>query len=271
MGLLKAQYDSMDEVPEAFRELYKDTDGKALLAEVDGVFFPADKAKLEEALRKERNDHRAVRDKLKVWDGLAPEEVRAKLDEYEPLKLLAEGKNDGKLAEMVQARLNQTLAPVQRERDTFKSELERAQVRISEMSQKETRRVIRDKVQEALVSGKVEPDAYEDALLLAERHFEVTDDGQVITRDGLGSITAGTQPKDWLAEMLLKRKHWLPPSQGSGATGAKGSGATGINPWSAKNFSVTEQARYLNEHGEEKARQRCAAAGATWGAGKPPA
>jgi hypothetical protein len=124
-------------------------------------------------------------------------------------------------------------------------------------------------VRKARIAAKVIDSAEEDALLLAERMFEVSEDGRVTTRDGVG-VTPGVEPDVWFTEMQAKRIHWWPPSEGGGARGGKGGNGVGSNPWSTKNWNITAQMQYVTQHGEEKGRQMAELAGSSLGAIAPP-
>lgn len=105
--------------------------------------------------------------------------------------------------------------------------------------------------------------------MLAERVFEVDDEGNVTTKDGVG-VTPGIAADVWLTEMQDKRPHWWPQSQGGGAGGSGGGGAGGKNPFSAEGWNLTEQGRLVREN-PEKADQMAKAAGTTVGGGRPAA
>ena len=101
----------------------------------------------------------------------------------------------------------------------------------------------------------------------AERMFEITEEGQVITKDGVG-VTPGVAPDVWLSEMQPKRGHWWPASTGGGAKGSKGANFAS-NPWTKENWNMTEQGKILSTQGREKAEQMAKAAGTSLGGRKP--
>ena len=96
MDPIEISYDTMNAVPEAFRGLYSERDGKAVLTGVNGLKTIHDVNNVQEALRKERNDHAAVRDALKAWKGLGdePTEIQARLDRMAELEAAAGAKLD---------------------------------------------------------------------------------------------------------------------------------------------------------------------------------
>lgn len=276
MAELKAVYDKQDDIPESvenFRELYVEKNGKWELTGIGGVKTLADVQRIELGLKKERDDHKASKDRLAVWGDLSHDDVMAKLDRIAELEAAAGGKlDDAKIEELTSRRVDATLkskvGPLEREAAKLRKELEEAGVKVKDYESREVRRTIHDRVRSALTSGKVLNEAHEDALILAERVFEVVD-GAVVTRDGVG-VTPGLDPAAWLGEIQDKRPHWWPPSSGGGALGSgRQNGGMVKNPWSHENWSVTEQLRVEKEKGSERAAQLAASAGSSLGGLRP--
>lgn len=286
--VLKAVHDSQEEIPENYRDLYTEKDGKWELTGIQGVKTTADTSRLEESLKKERKKVSAYRDKLKLFNGGGELSVDAEIDDWrarasdhqskfdriEELEAAAGDKlDDSKINEMVEKRVNATLnsklAPVQRELETVKREREEFAAANEGYAKEKRRRTIHDAVREALMAEKVVQTAFDDALMLAERHFEVTDEGQVVTREDAG-VMVGLDPKGWLAELQPKREHWWPNSVGGGSRGSGTAGTAGNNPFSAKHWNMTEQGKVLRES-PERAKQLAEAAGTKIGGPKPKA
>lgn len=287
--VLKSVHDSQDEIPEAYRELYTEKDGKWELTGIQGVKTTADVARLESALTKERQKTAGFRDKLKLFNGngdlsvdasiddwrTRASEQQAELDKIDEYKQAAEGKMDeaaidSLVSKRVEATLKSKLAPVERELATTKASNEELTKENTSFKAAATRRQIHDAVRDALTAAKIVPSAFDDALALAERHFEVTEDGKVLTREDAG-VMVGQEPKGWLEEIQPKREHWWPGSVGGGSRGGGGGGTGGKNPFSHEHWNLTEQGRVLRDHGAEKAKQLAEAAGTTVGGGRPPA
>lgn len=273
---LQAIYDSIDDIPENFRELYSEKNGKHELTGITGIKTQADIERLQTALTKERNDHKAAKDALKAWTdtGWKLEEVHAKLDSYDELKATADNAgvaNEEKIGQLLEARIKSRLAPVERERDQLREQLGQKDQVITGYQSKERQRQIHDAVRSAATTAKVLPTAIDDALMLAERVFDVGDDGTVTVKDQVG-FTPGVAPDVWLTELQPKRPHWWPESSGGGARGGRdnGSGLT-KNPWSKEAWNITEQGRYMQQHGPEKAAQMAELAGSRIGATAPAA
>ena len=272
MDPLEIQYDSLTAVPEVFRSLYEERDGKAVLAKVNGLKTQADINNLQEALRKERNDHAAAKAALNPWNsfGKKPEELQAQLDRIAELEAAAAGKvDDKKLNELVEARLGQKVGPIERqlrenttlletvtrERDTFRDQL--------------FRRDMTDVVRTIATEMKVVPSAMADVELFAQFALERQEDGTFITKSGIPGVTPGVDAKTLLREMQKQRPHWWPVSAGGGAGGGTGGINGDKNPWSAQHWNLTDQGRIVREHGMSKAEELAKLAGSRVGATKP--
>jgi len=226
-------------------------------------------ARLESTLKKVRDEEKAARDRLSVWGDMDHAEVMSKLERIEELEAAANGKlDDDKIEEIAGKRLKAKLAPVERELAKAKKEREEYAAMIEDYRGKETRRMIHDGTRKALTTAKVLPEAFEDALILAERVFEIGEDGQPVTKDGVG-VTPGLDPAGWIAEIQERRPHWWPANQGSGSRGSGGGGSFGKNPFSTDHWNLQEQGRILREKGKDYAERMAAAACTKVGGLKP--
>jgi hypothetical protein len=264
MSLLKAIYESDSEIPEGYKDLFTARNGKFELTGIEGVKTQADIDRLQTSLTKERNDHSATKNQLRAYSALGElEEVQAKLDKYPELETAAAGKiDDAKINEMVETRIKTRLAPIERERDRLKTDLSERDTRINEFTGRERTRAIHDAVRKATVEfkgGKFQPTALDDALLLAEKIFDVDETGNVVVKDQVG-FTPGLAPSDWIGEIADRRPHWFEGSAGGGAKGGKANGGFINNPWAKETFNLTEQGRLYKEN-PERARQMATAAG----------
>jgi len=272
---LSATHDNLDDIPETYRELYSEKNGKYELTGIAGIKTQFDIDRLQGSLHKAQADNKALKEKFSIWEDFEYEDVIAKLDRMPELEAAAADKlDDAGIEEIVTKRLNGTLnsklAPVERqlkkmteERDVYLLE------RDAFIAENQTR-AIHDDVRAALVKAKVIPEAHDDALMLAERLFEVReDDKAVITKDNVG-ITPGVNAELWLQDVQTTRPHWWAPSQGGGARpGAQGAAGFAQNPWSPANWNMTKQGEIHKMHGPEKAAQMAQAAGTTVGGLKP--
>lgn len=271
MDPLEIVYDNLTAVPEAFRSLYAEKDGKAVLSNINGLKTQADINNLQEALRKERNDHKLAQDALKPWStlGKKPEEILSQLDRISELEAAAAGKLDDKtINQMVESRIGQKVGPIERqlrdttttletmtkERDTYRAQI--------------FRRDMTDVVRSIATEMKVVPTAMADVELFAQFALERQEDGSFITKTGISGVTPGLDAKGLLKEMQKQRPHWWPASAGGGAGGG-GMGSGEDNPWSEKGWNITKQGQVVKEHGLTKAQELARLAGSHVGATKP--
>lgn len=265
---LKAVVDNLNDVPEQFHELYTERNGKFEISGIEGMKTQGDVDRLQTALTKERGEHKTLREKFAPLASHDVTDVLSKLDRFGELEEAAKGKiDDAKIEELVGKRISSKLGPVERERETFRTQLAEAQQRIQEFEARETQRTIFDKVREAAGAAKILPEALDDALLLAERVFEVAEDGRVVTRDNVG-VTPGIDATVWFNELQTKRPHWWGPSFGGGGRGSQNPGGGGVNPWSAEGWNLTEQGKILQTN-RTRAEQLAKSAGTSIGGARP--
>lgn len=271
---LKAVLDSVDDLPEDVKKEYVERDGKfELQVEIGadvGVKTFTDFSRLNGALVKERNDHKAVKDRIALLGDRKVEDVIAQLDRIPELEAAAQGKLDDKqINDLVEGRIKTRLAPVERERDQLKTQLSEASQKIEGYTIKDKTRTIHDAVRKAAIDAKLLPEALDDALLLADRTFEVQDDGRVVVKDNVG-FTPGIEPSAWFTDLQSKRGHWWGPSGGGGAGGNRGGGGgTGGNPFTHENWNLTEQGKLVTSD-RAKAEQLAKSAGTSIGGMRPP-
>lgn len=272
-----------NEVLEQFRELYTERDGSFVLTGITGIKTEADTSRLQAALNAEKDAHKKTKDRLRplALNGhsvveMGDDELKTAIeafDGYDELKTKAESAgqiDEDKLNGIVEQRIKTRLAPVEREKLKLIEDLKAATEQVSTYQAKERQRTIHDEVRKARQVAKIIDSAEEDVLILAERMFDVGEDGRVTTKDSVG-VTPGITPDIWLQEMQPKRPHWWPESQGGGAKGGKGGGFAGDNPWSAAHWNLTKQGQILSQAGgEAKAEQMAKAAGSYIGATAPP-
>jgi hypothetical protein len=270
---LKALYDSLDEVDEKFHELYTERGGKFHFVGVEGIKTEADIKALQTSLAKEREQVKALKAKAEVIGDLDPDDARERLEKYEELQALAEGGgkiDEGKLNTLVEARLKSKITPLERQISKLAEEKAAAEKAVSEYAIKERTRAIHDTVRKAATKAKVVDTAVEDALVLAERLFDIDESGHVVTRDQVG-VSPGLSADEWLAEAQKTRPHWWGPSVGGGARGGTAAGVGGgSNPWAKGAWNMTEQAKLVSND-PKRADALAKAAGSFVGAVAPPA
>lgn len=272
---LKLSYNSQEDIPNGYEALYTEKDGKWVLTGIEGMKTQEDITRLSESLRKEREDHKKVKDVLAKLGGpdLDADALVEKLDEYEELKLRVEsgegGKiDDKKVEELVEQRVQRRLAPVERERDRLKTRNTELESENGTLKGTITRGTVESELRRHATEGKVVTSALDDILDIGANIFEVAEDGAVVTKQGLRNVPAGVTPDVWLSDMKEKRPHWWPASQGGGAGGSGGGNGTGVNPWTKDNWSIEAQAQLVRTD-PGKADRLAKAAGVHVGAMSP--
>lgn len=193
------------------------------------------------------------------------------MDRVAELEVAARGKKeemDKKLEELTEARVRSRIAPVERENATVKKQLEESTAKLQQLQAEQTRRMVHDNVRAAAEKGKILPEAIADVLLLADAVFTVQETGSIATKDNAYGVTPGLSAEVWLQEMMDKRPHWWPRTNGGGANGSAGSGFSN-NPFSKEHWNVTNQGKIVKEKGLEHAQQMAKAAGVVLGAAAP--
>jgi hypothetical protein len=275
---IELQYDNRDALPEAFRsdavfnELFTvGSDGKVILSGVTGMKTQKDVSTVQEALRKEREDHAKAREALKPWGELKADEVLSQLDRIKELEAAAGGKLDeAKLNEMVEGRLSQKTGPLQRQIETLTGEKTNAEKERDALKGQLEARDRNDAVRAAATESKVHVTAIPDMEMAASVMLEKDADGKLVTKAGIDGLTPGLSVKEWTKEMQKLRPHWWPESVGGGAGGGNGgTGYSGNNPFSAEHWSLTEQGKLLTEKGHDFVSKLAKAAGTTVGGQKP--
>lgn len=259
MGL-QIKVENLDSVEERYRDLYSKQGEGYVLTGVDGLKSQEDIDKLQGALSKERTAHNELKGRVKLLGDKKIEDVLQQLDRIPELEASAKNADTENVNELVSAKLRTALAPVERERDNFKSKVDELMQRVAGFEQDIRRRTISDAVRKA-ASGLqgFQPTAIEDAIMYAEHMFDVDDTGKVSAKDGVG-ITPGISPEAWLRDTQQTKSHWWATSQGGGAAGGRTSGSKIANPWLPETYNLTEQGRLYREN-PELAKQLAKAAG----------
>lgn len=267
--MFEEQYDSYDSIPAAVRHLYREKDGKWVLIGAGEIKSVEDVNRLQESLRKEREDHKDTKKKLSRFGDMDADDVLEKLDRIEELEAAAGGKIDEeKINQMVETRLKSKTAPLERKIGQLESDLKEKDTSLADYQQKDRRRTIHDHIRKAASGAKIRDTAVEDALLIGEHVFDIDESGNVVTKDNVG-VTPGINAEVWFTEVKQTRPHWWPESKGAGARGGDG-GAGGTNPFSADNWNLTEQGRLIKED-RSKAEQMAKSAGTSIGGPRPQA
>lgn len=272
---IKLTYDTETDIPTGFAALYTEVDGKWNLTGVEGIKTQKDVNNVSEALRKERNDHKALREKIRKAFGdrnidealTEATESGARIEELQAqVEANGDPKNKDAIQKLVDARIKSITAPIERERDGLKTKVGELETEVGSFKTDKRTRRIHDTVREAATKAKLLPEALDDALMNAERVFDVTDDDTVVIKDNVG-FTPGVDATVWFTEMQTKRPHWWAPSTGGGAGGGSRGGGT-KNPWTNDNWNMTEQGKMYREN-PTRAAQLAESAGTKIGGIRP--
>lgn len=266
--MIELEYDSLDAIPSQVRHLYVKSGDKYVLIGAGQLKTQDDIERIQEGLRKEREDHKATKESLRKYNTIGdPEEVLKKLDRFDELESAAGDKIDEeKLNQMVEARIKTRTAPLERQITQLTEERDGLQTSVTEFKQKDTRRLIHDDIRKAGVAAKMRDSAVDDALLYDSIFTVDEHTGKVVTKDNVG-VTPGIDAAVWLSEVKQNKPHWWPESKGAGAGGGDGSGNVD-NPFTAENWNLTEQGKIISAD-RNKAEQLARSAGTSIGGGKP--
>jgi hypothetical protein len=274
--VLKDTHATQDEIPEQYRELYTEKGGRWELTGIQGVKTQGDIDRVQESLRNEKDRHKETKAKVAVWGDLVHEDVVAILDRVPELESAAKGKLDETAIEEIVARrvagtIKSQLAPIERENGLLKKTNGELLTENGNFRTGNTRRKIGDSFRKELTAQKVRPEAFSDALMLADTIMEIReDDGAIVTCEGLDGISQGLSAEQLLQHLQTSRPHWWPDSKGTGSRGSGGGGGPGgKNPWTEDQWNLTDQGKFLTEHGRQKADQAAKAAGSHIGATRP--
>jgi hypothetical protein len=266
--LLQYKYENKEDIPEQFQELFTEVGGSFVMTEVVGIKTVEDVNNLQESLRKERSDHKAVKTSLAKFGSLDPDEVHSQLDRIHELEAASGGNIDeAKMAEMLEARLKTKTAPLERQLSELQNTLSEKDTELAGYQVREKRATIHDSIRKAAISSKLRDTAINDALIIGESIFDVDENGQVITKDNVG-VTPGVDPAVWFTEVQTTRPHWWPESSGAGARGGRGGIGGANNPFSKEHWNMTEQGALITQD-RTKADQMAKSAGTSIGGPKP--
>lgn len=245
---LKATYDTQDEIPEQYRDLYVLRDEKYHFEGVEGIKTEADLLRVRAALVKEQTAHKETKKKFQLFEGMDLDEVISQLDRIPELEAAAEKSDtsEAKIQSLVDAKIKTILAPIERESKQLKDKLATIEQENSQFKEEKRAATLEKAVLGAARELKVEPSMEDDVLRYCQAVCEVGEDGSVVTRDNTG-VTPGIDPKSLIMDMIPKKPRWFQESVGAGLSGGKGSSSV-ANPWSKDNWNLTEQGRIFREN-----------------------
>lgn len=269
---LELTYEDTTKIPAGFEKLYTITDGKATLTGINGMKTQVDIDRVQEGLRKEREDHAKTKADLKPFKGMDPVETQKTLDRIAELEAVSGGKlDDEAINKIVEGRLTQSTAPLQRQID----DLTTKNTELTTINQDLTGTISTSSRNEAVrkvaAEMKVHGTAIEDVELVAANYLEKDEHtGNWIVKADASGVTPGTDVKQFMKEMQKIRPHWWPTSTGGGAGGGLGGLNGGKNPFSGDSWNLTEQGSLIRSD-RELATQLATAAGTRIGGERPAA
>ncbi len=192
--------------------------------------------KLKAALGKEREERKAATAALKT--------AQARVAELEQASALGDNPSAAQvsqfISEAVTARLATETAELQRKLGTLEAQLNDATTAQFAVEAKLTRRTIDDAIRAAAIEAHVKPDAMADVLTIAGLELKLTENGDVLTPDGL-DVHA------WLDARKATSSYWWPTAISAGARGSGDGGAVETdNPFApGASWSLTRQGEIL--------------------------
>jgi len=267
---LELMYDSMGAIPAGFEKLYTEKDGKAVLTGISGMKTQADIDRVQEGLRKEREDHAKTKADLKPFKGMNPEEVQATLDRVAELEAAAGGKlDDEAINKIVESRLKTQTAPLTRQIEELTTKNAELEENVGNLSGTLTKSERNAAVRKAAAEMKVHSTAIPDVELVAESYLEKDEhSSRWVVKDGVEGVTPGADINQFMKEMQKVRPHWWPESVGGGAGGMGPGGVSSTNPFKADSWNVTEQGALIRSD-RPAAEAAAKAAGTTIGGPRP--
>jgi len=221
--------DTLDAVPEAYRTLYVERDGKFVLdtKRID------DTVGLKSTLETERNTRKEVerqmKDLQKKFEGLNPDQIRnmlKRVENDEEARLMAEGKFEEVLSKRVSRQTEALQADYKKQLEDKDKELEKRNHVMTKLQRRALDSILTKTALDVGVNK--EPGTLEDALLNAlHEGWTIDEDGEAVRmRDG--EVMLGKDGKtpqkltEWFANKRETKKHWFPAGNAGG--GANGSG-----------------------------------------------
>lgn len=197
---------------------------------------PEDVQRLQAALSKEREEHKATRSQL-----LAPLRSTLRLPEDAPLDTIT-ATLTARLGD-IDTQVGAKTAALATERDAAVADA--AKVR----AEWNTHR-IDTAIQSALTKSGIRPECIEDASTILRGTLEATDKG-VVTKTAAGIVPGQTVDQFIVGQLRSMRPHYWPTSVGGGAKGAGGLPlGAGVDLSGFKTGNLTKQFAAIGTYGE---------------------
>ncbi len=251
---LKAIYDKQEDIPAGFESAYTERNGKWEL-QVEGMKTQGDVERVQEALDKERDEHKKAKKRLRGMgdddDADSVQDLKDKVEDLEA-KLETAGKDkvsDEEIQKRVDAAVKIEIRPLQRDLKKVTEERDELSGTVSAQSSQINSGLIRGDV--ARVIGNkdlgINPESLPDIEMFADNVMEVGEDGNRTTREGVTGVTPGLSLEEAIKEFRAngQRNPWFGETRGTGSGGGDGKPHGGKNPFSEKHWNSTEQGKLI--------------------------
>ena len=273
MPTLNVIHDSIDDIPENYRDLYTGRDGKFALTGITGLKTQVDVDAIKTHLQTERDAHKATKAKYHDFADMDANDIQAKLGRLAELEILTAGQQedfDKKLEDLTEARVRSRLSPLERDAKRHAEVFAAVNEEIAVLRSEKVERTILDGLRITAAESKLPTESMADAELLAQNIFTIDEaSGRPVTRENRLGFTEGVEVDVFMLELKEKRPHWWPASSGGDAQGSGRGNAYPNNPWSKDHWNITQQGQVFKDHGRDKAEQMAKAAGTLLGSGPP--
>lgn len=243
---LKYEVSTLEELDVTLHDLYAmSADGLKYKLDVDGAMSLGDFNTVYGALQKERNDSKAIKDKLKLFGELDPDLIHSQLARIPELEAAAKGSLDeAKIEEILKARTEAEKRPILAEKDALAKRLAETEVKLKELDSINRQRKLNDELTTKIDAAKIDPLFKETVMLKAEKVLFENDEGTYLTKDGIFGVTGYVPIETWLSELQVTAPHFWGNSIGGGAKGSGAAMYQGNNPFvGGVKGNVTEQMR----------------------------
>lgn len=231
--------EDIDSLDENVKTLYKETDDGKFVLDVEDAKPLSEFNKVHDALQKERNDHKSVKQRLSSYGDATPDEILKLHDKIAELEAMGAGKGTSteKLEEILKARVT----PYIREKEQALQAMQEA-VKAKDQMLQQMRSNQREQEVLKSASSLIKSEFLDDVLLRAQYQLKYNDETQTFVDENGAGIA------EWVSIQTTKTPSWLNDSQGAGAHGGSGNFAGAKNPFiRGTHYNVTEQGRLLRE------------------------
>ena len=216
---LKASYESMSDVPNEFKDAFKEIDGKAVFSQSVEVKTEADVQAVLDAKSHMKAELTEAKDKLKSFDGVTVDQFKANVDELDILRAKAKdgGQDEEVIKSIVDAKVARATEELTQANTDLNGRLEEANG-FRHKTEKDSQLI-------ASLKGKVSEAVLLDAQQIIGSAMKRQADGTYLS-DGSMGIDSGLTFDQVVTKSTEQRQHWLPTNTAGGATGSGQSAPT---------------------------------------------